>query len=155
MEVKAQLRNFRTSSQKIRLATHFVRGKSVAVAEAQLQFSPRGAAAPILKLLRSAIANAEKNHQLSRANLFVKDIVITEGSTLKRFRPRAFGRAATIRKRTAHVMMVLAERQPIAKAAKKVEAAVKTDPAAPVVEAKPAKAVKAATKSKKKSASDT
>lgn len=146
MEVKAQLRNFRTSSQKIRLATHFVRGKSVAVAEAQLQFSPRGAAAPILKLLRSAIANAEKNHQLEKANLFVKDIVITEGATLKRFRPRAFGRAATIRKRTAHVTMVLAERP--------VKGKTSTKAAAPAIEPTPAKVEQAAAKpSKAKSSS--
>ncbi|MFA6198481.1 MAG: 50S ribosomal protein L22 [Patescibacteria group bacterium] len=110
MEVTANLYHYRSSSLKVRLATQFVRGLPVAKAQAQLQFSPRAAAKPILKLLNSAIANAEHNHKMSTEGLYIKELLVTEGATLKRFRPRAFGRAGTIRKRTVHVTLVLADR---------------------------------------------
>ncbi|MDO8435528.1 MAG: 50S ribosomal protein L22 [bacterium] len=110
MEVKAYLRNLRMSPVKVRLMVNVVRGLSANDAQVQLQFSKRHAALPILKLLNSAIANAEHNFKLGVKDLYIKTIAVDGGATLKRWRPRAFGRAAPIRKRTAHVSIVLDQR---------------------------------------------
>jgi large subunit ribosomal protein L22 len=124
MNVTANLYHFHSSSQKIRLATQFVRGLPVAKAQAQLQFSPRAGAKPVLKLLNSAIANAEHNHKLSADTLFIKELTINEGATLKRFRPRAFGRAGTIRKRTSHIKIVLSDQNKTKKVNSKLKKAI-------------------------------
>ena len=110
MEVTAKARFIRMSPRKVRLVADLIRGLDVDKAEVQLNFSVKAAARPVLKLLRSAIANAEHNHKLEHDNLFVKVITVDGGPMLKRWRARAFGRAAPIRKRTSHINIVLSER---------------------------------------------
>lgn len=110
MEVKAAARFIRMSPRKVRLVAGLVRGMGVAEASIQLGFYRKEAAKPILKLLRSAVANAEHNFKLSRDKLFIKTLTVDGGPTVKRFRPRAFGRAAQIKKRTSHINIILSER---------------------------------------------
>lgn len=100
------------SPRKVRLVVDAVRGLPVAAAETRLQFLPKLAAEPVLKLLRSAIANAEHNFHLKKEDLVIKTLVVDQGPTIKRSRPRAFGRAAPIRKRTSHITLVLADEKP-------------------------------------------
>jgi large subunit ribosomal protein L22 len=99
------------SPRKVRLVVDAVRGLPVAAAETRLQFLPKLAAEPVLKLLRSAIANAEHNFHLNKEDLVIKTIVADQGPTIKRSRPRAFGRAAPIRKRTTHISLTLATKE--------------------------------------------
>lgn len=110
MEVTAKLRHFRTSPRKSRLVADTIRGLDVEIAQNELSFLNKRVAKPILKLLQSAIANAENNFQLKRNNLFIKEIRVDEGPVLKRWKPRAFGRAAQIKKRTSHITIILGER---------------------------------------------
>lgn len=107
MEVRAHLRFLRISPRKVRLVIGLVRGMPVEQAVDQLTVLPKRASLPVLKLLNSAIANAEHNFKLERKNLRIKSIVANEGPKLKRFQPRAFGRAAEILKRMTHVTIVL------------------------------------------------
>ncbi len=109
MDVKASARYIHQSPRKIRLVIDTIRGKRVASALEQLQFVNKAAALPVLKLLRSAVANAEHNFQLKPEALYVKSIVADGGPVLHRFRARAFGRAAPIRKRSAHISVVLSD----------------------------------------------
>ncbi len=95
--------------RKVRLVVDLVRGLPVADADTRLMFVCKAAARPVLKLLRSAIANAEHNFTLDRSTLWVKTIAADSGVTLKRSRPRARGSAAPIRKRTTHVTIVLSD----------------------------------------------
>ena len=85
-------------------------GKNVTDAMGVLRYTPRGAVPPLEKLLRSAIANAEQKPEIDTESLYVKSIVVNEGPTLRRYQPRAMGRATRIRKRTSHVELVLDER---------------------------------------------
>lgn len=101
----------RVSARKLRLVADMVRGKKLAEARSILAFSPRAGARIIDKTIASAAANAENNHDLSSDELFVRTIFVNEGPTLKRFRPRAMGRAYRIRKRTCHLTVELAERK--------------------------------------------
>ena len=110
MQVSAKLKNLRSSSRKTRLGADMIRGKDVAFAKTQLQFSNKKTSSDLLCLLNSAIANAKNNFQLDEQNLFVEKIVVEEGTTLKRWRPRAMGRAGAIRKRTCSVIITLNER---------------------------------------------
>ena len=112
MEVQATLRHLRTSPKKVRLVADVIRGKKVAAAQSQLLHLNKGASQPMLKLLNSALANAEHNLSLAKDNLFVKEVRVDEGATLKRWMPRAHGRATTIRKRMSHVQLVLGEINP-------------------------------------------
>lgn len=98
--------------RKVRSVVDLIRRLKVEDAEYQLQYMSRDAALPILKLLKSAIANAENNNKLKKENLFVKSVFVDQGPVLKRYRPRAFGRAAEIRKRSAHITLVLDEVTP-------------------------------------------
>ncbi len=107
MEVRAHLRFLRIAPRKVRLVIGLVRGMPVEQAVDQLSVLPKRASLPVLKLLNSAIANAEHNFKLERKDLRIKSIVANEGPKLKRFRPRAFGRAAEILKRMTHVTIVL------------------------------------------------
>lgn len=109
MDIKASLNNFRTSPRKVRLVAGLVRGKQVDQALAQLQFSLKGSALPISKLLKSAVANAVNNYELSADNLYIKEIKVDEGPTMKRWMPKAHGRATPLRKRTSHVSVTLGE----------------------------------------------
>ena len=109
MQVRAQYRFLRSSPQKVRQVVDLIRGQQVDKALAVLKYTPRAAAREILKTLESAIANAENNYMLSREDLYVESAAVDEGPRLKRFRPRARGRADRILKRTCHVTVVLNE----------------------------------------------
>jgi ribosomal protein L22 len=88
-----------------------IRGKSIGEARAILQHTPRAAAVDVLKLLESAVANAENNHELVADDLVVRKAYVDEGPTLKRYRPRALGRATRIRKRTSHMTIQLSPKE--------------------------------------------
>jgi len=110
MEAKAVLKYLRVSPRKARLVADLVRGKTAQYAMDALKFTNRAASAPIRKLIESAVANAENNHGLDADILWVKELTVDPGPTLKRFMPRAQGRAYMVRKRTSHVSVVLAEK---------------------------------------------
>lgn len=105
--VRAQARYVRTSARKARLVSDHLRGRSVQEARAILAYAPREVARDWSKLLDSAVANAENNHELLEDDLIVRDAYADEGPTIKRFRPRAMGRATSIRKRTSHLTITL------------------------------------------------
>jgi ribosomal protein L22 len=105
--VRAQAKYVRSSPRKARLVVDHIRGKSVEEARAILAHTPRAAAVPVLKVLESAIANAEHNHELLPEELRIHQVMVDEGPTIKRFRPRALGRATKIRKRTSHITVNL------------------------------------------------
>ncbi len=128
METRATIKHLRISARKVRLAADFIKGLDVIEAREQLRFSTKSINRPILKLLNSAIANGEKNHEMDKNNLYIKDVIINEGATLKRFQPRAFGRAGTIRKRSSHVTLVLAEKKPRQIKKKPAKKTKKTEP---------------------------
>jgi large subunit ribosomal protein L22 len=107
--VQASARYVRTSARKARLVADLVRGKSVADAQAILAYSTRAAALPVRKVLQSAIANADHNHGLDPRELALVRVTVDEGPTIKRYRPRAKGRATPIMKRTCHITIGLAE----------------------------------------------
>jgi large subunit ribosomal protein L22 len=112
MEVKARIKNLRIAPKKVRLVVDLVRGKKTHVALQQLRFLNKKSAGPISELIKSAIANAEHNFSLDKDNLMIKEIQVNQGMTLKRYMPRAFGRASMIRKKWSHVDLVLAEINP-------------------------------------------
>lgn len=153
MDVHASLRFLRMSPRKVRLVINTVRGLSVRAAETRLSFLEKGASEPVLKLLRSAMANAEHNFHLDKESLFVKSITADGGPTIKRSRPRAFGRSAVIRKRTTHIMLVLGSKDGSAPAASaaKAESGVESAPA-PAAPKKRAPAAKKTTAPKKAAA---
>jgi ribosomal protein L22 len=105
--VRASSRYVRVAPRKARLIADQVRGLQIDRARALLQFSPRGAAQDIGKLIESAAANAENNHDLVADEMRVAEITVDEGPTLRRFRPRALGRATPINKRTSHIAVAL------------------------------------------------
>jgi ribosomal protein L22 len=105
--VKASARYVRIAPRKARLIADQVRGMHIESARALLQFSPRGAAHPIHKLINSAAANAENNHDLIGDEMRIASITVDEGPTLRRYRPRAMGRATPINKRTSHIRVAL------------------------------------------------
>jgi ribosomal protein L22 len=109
--VQAQAKYVRSSARKARLVMDHVRGKPVSDARALLRHSPRGIARDLERLLASAVANAENNHDLVGDDLYVKEIYADEGPTLRRFRPRAQGRATRIRKRTSHLTVALSTKE--------------------------------------------
>lgn len=108
-EARAVAKYVRMSPSKAQQVITLIRGRAATEAESILAFSAKGASEPVGKLLKSAIANAEKNHSLKRDDLFVAEAYANQGPTLKRFRPRAQGRASKIRKRTSHITIVLRE----------------------------------------------
>jgi large subunit ribosomal protein L22 len=105
--VRASARYVRIAPRKARLIADQVRGMHIEKARALLQFSPRGAAHDIQKLIDSAAANAENNHDLIGDEMRISSITVDEGPTLRRFRPRALGRATPINKRTSHIAVAL------------------------------------------------
>lgn len=123
MEIRAHAKFIRMSPRKVKLVADLIRGLDVNSAEVQLRFTLKAASEPMLKLLKSAVANAENNFNLKKENLFVKTIFVNEGPMLKRFRPRAFGRAGLILKRMCHITIILDEAVPSSekKAIKKEE----------------------------------
>jgi ribosomal protein L22 len=145
----------RTSARKARLVGVHIRGKSVPEARAVLAFTPRAAARDWSKVLESAIANAEHNHELIGDEMKVLEAYADEGPTLKRFRPRAMGRATRIRKRTSHLTICLTPAETLAtpkpkRAAK--DAAGKKAPATKEPAAKPEAETKPETEAKPKAA---
>ncbi|SET57311.1 LSU ribosomal protein L22P [Natronincola peptidivorans] len=110
MEARAIVRFVRIAPRKAQQVVDLVRGKKVDEALAILKYTPRAAAPIVEKLVKSALANAENNYNMDRENLFVSEIYANQGPTMKRFRPRAMGRATTIRKRTSHIGVVLKEK---------------------------------------------
>ncbi len=109
MEVKAKAKYLRMSPRKVRLVVDVVRGLTVVNALDQLNHINKKAAKPLAKLISSAIANADHNHEIKEDNLYIKNIKVDEGPTFHRWMPRAQGRATPVRKRTSHIDLVLAE----------------------------------------------
>ncbi|MCJ7593234.1 MAG: 50S ribosomal protein L22 [Desulfobacterales bacterium] len=109
MEARAAAKYVRFSPRKARLIMDEIRGKKVEEALRLLSFSPKKGAFILKKLISSAVANAEANSEIDVDNLFVKRIFADEGPTMKRFMPRAMGRATKIRKRTSHLTVILDE----------------------------------------------
>ena len=108
-EARAELKYARISARKVKIVADLIRGKNVDEALAIVKFTPKASSEIIEKLLKSAIANAENNHYMNRANLFISEIYANQGPTLKRIRPAAKGSAVRIRKRTSHITIVLRE----------------------------------------------
>jgi large subunit ribosomal protein L22 len=111
MPATAKLSMFRSTPRKTRLVADLIRGKNVAEAEAILKFTDRRTSKPILKLLQSAKANAVNNHEMFEDTLFVSKIMVNEGPRIKRYLPRARGRADMLMKRTCHIEVTLDERE--------------------------------------------
>jgi ribosomal protein L22 len=111
VEVRAQAKYVRSSARKARLVCDHIRGKTVEEARAILAHTPRAVARDWSNLLESAVANAEHNHELVGEDLYIKAVRADEGPTIKRYRPRALGRATRIRKRTSHLTILLTPKQ--------------------------------------------
>ncbi|GGF35223.1 MULTISPECIES: 50S ribosomal protein L22 [Halobacillus] len=111
MQAKAVAKTVRIAPRKARLVIDLIRGKNVGDAIATLRLTQRGASPVIEKVLKSAIANAEHNYEMDPDNLYVSEAFVNEGVTLKRFRPRAMGRASQINKRTSHITVVVSEKK--------------------------------------------
>ncbi|RXJ03044.1 50S ribosomal protein L22 [Anaerobacillus alkaliphilus] len=111
MQAKAVAKQVRIAARKVRLVVDLIRGKQVGEAVAILRHTPKAASPVVEKLLNSAIANAEHNYEMDVNNLVVSEVFVDEGATLKRFRPRAMGRASRINKRTSHITIVVSEKK--------------------------------------------
>lgn len=111
LEAKAHLRYVRISPRKARLVVDMIRGMDTTQAKAVLNFVPKKAAGIVKKLLDSAISNAVENHGMKEENLYISKIYIDQGPTLKRWRPRARGRADRILKRTSHITIYVSQRE--------------------------------------------
>ncbi|QFT87194.1 50S ribosomal protein L22 [Bacillus sp. THAF10] len=111
MQAKAVARTVRIAPRKARLVMDLIRGKQVGEAVAILKLTPKSASPIIEKVLKSAIANAEHNFEMDANSLLVTEAYVNEGPTLKRFRPRAMGRASQINKRTSHITIVVSEKK--------------------------------------------
>lgn len=109
-QTRARVKHIRIAPRKVRLVVDLIRGKRIPEALAILRLTPRGASPVVEKVLKSAIANAQNNHNMDVDRLFVKEIFVDPGPTLKRFHPRAQGRAYSIMKRTSHITVVVAEK---------------------------------------------
>ena len=110
MEARAIAKYVRMSPMKVGVVLDLIRGKNVNEAFAILQYTPKDAAVVINKVLKSAVANAENNHDLNVENLYVAETFVGAGPTLKRFRPKVHGKAVRINKRTSHITVVVKER---------------------------------------------
>lgn len=109
--INASLRNYRISPRKVRLVANLIRGKKVSDAESILAFTVKKAKNPLGDLLHSAIANAKNNFNLDKDSLYIKEIMVNQGYVLRRSMPVSHGSAHPIKKRTSHVMLVLAEKE--------------------------------------------
>ncbi|AIC92659.1 MULTISPECIES: 50S ribosomal protein L22 [Bacillaceae] len=110
-QAKAVAKQVRIAPRKVRLVIDLIRGKQVGEAIAILKHTPKSASPVVEKLLNSAIANAEHNYEMEPNNLVISEAFVDEGVTLKRFRPRAQGRASRINKRTSHITLVVSEKK--------------------------------------------
>jgi large subunit ribosomal protein L22 len=115
VRVKAVAKHVRVSPYKARQIANLVRGKDLEEARYITTFSPQSAARLVGKVLESAVANAEQNNSLNADDLMVVNCLVDEGPTLKRWRPRAYGRATRIRKRTSHITVIVGEREELEK----------------------------------------
>jgi len=121
MQVKTSLNYLRMSPRKVRLIADLIRGMEIIEAENQLKFTTKKAGRPILKLLNSAVANASHNFSIKKDDLYISKIQVNEGPPLKRWTPRAMGRATPIIKRTSHIDMILETKKRIKAKKKKKE----------------------------------
>ena len=110
MESRASLKHARISARKVKIVIDLIRGKDVQEALAILKFTPKAASPLVEKLVKSAIANAENNHNMDAGKLYIAEIYANQGATMKRIRAATQGRANRIRKRTSHIEVVLKER---------------------------------------------
>ena len=110
MEARAQLSYARIAPRKVQIVCDLIRGKDVTTAMAILQQTPTAASELLAKILKSAVANAENNHEMDPEKLYVSETYANPGPIIKRFRPRAQGRAHRINKRTSHITVVVKER---------------------------------------------
>ena len=110
MQAKAHARYVRIAPRKVKLVIDLIRGKEVGEAISILRHTPKAASPVVEKLLNSAIANAEHNYSMNVNNLVIKEAYVNQGPTMKRFRPRAQGRATRINKRTSHITLVVSEK---------------------------------------------
>ncbi len=124
MEIKAKVKNLRMSVRKVRLVADLIRKMPVDQALNQLKFTQKKASLPVYKLIKTALADAEHNFSLDKNNLKIKEIKVDEGITMKRWMPRAFGRATEIRKRSCQISLILTE---IVDSGKKESRKVKAD----------------------------
>ena len=111
MEATAKAKYIRISPRKVQIVCELIKGKDAKYAEAILRSTPKAASEPLLKLLKSACANAENNYEMDPDSLVVTECVATAGPILKRGQPRAHGRMYRINKRTSHIMIAVAERE--------------------------------------------
>ena len=111
MESRASLKHARISARKVKIVIDLIRGKDVQEALAILKFTPKAASPLVEKLVKSAIANAENNHNMDADKLYIAEIYANQGATMKRIRAATQGRANRIRKRTSHIEVVLKERE--------------------------------------------
>ncbi|MGI5971203.1 MAG: 50S ribosomal protein L22 [Oscillospiraceae bacterium] len=111
MEARAQLNYCRIAPRKVKIVCDMIRGKDVKTAAALLENTPKAASEPMIKLLKSACANAENNHSMDPEKLYVSETYANPGPILKRIRPRAQGRAFRINKRTSHITIVVREKE--------------------------------------------
>ena len=110
IEARAKLSSARISARKVKIVIDLIRGKNVREALAILKYTPKAASPLVEKLLKSAMANAENNHNMDVSKLYVAEIFANQGATMKRIRAATQGRANRIRKRTSHIEIVLRER---------------------------------------------
>lgn len=110
-QVKATARTVRIAPRKVRLVVDLIRGKKIGEAVAILRHTPKAVSPVVEKVLKSAVANAEHNYELDVDNLVISEVFVDEGPTMKRFRPRAQGRASAINKRTSHITVVVSEQK--------------------------------------------
>ena len=111
MEAKAYLRYIRISPRKVQIVCDLIRGKDVNTAMAILMQTPKAASEPLVKLLKSAVANAENNFNMDKNLLYVAEALVCPGPIMKRIRPRAQGRAFRVLKRSSHITLVLKEKE--------------------------------------------
>lgn len=111
MEARAVAKYIRISPRKVRQVVDLIRGKNVGEALAILQYTPKRASSVVAKVVKSAAANAENNYQMDKDSLYIKACYVDQGPTLKRYQPRAMGRADLLRRRTSHITVVVAEKE--------------------------------------------
>ena len=111
MEARAELKYLRISPRKVSIVLDLIRNKPVNLAMAILKHTPKAACEDLIKLLKSAMANAENNHNMDVSKLYVSECFVCQGPTLKRIRPRAQGRAFRINKKTSHITLKLREKE--------------------------------------------
>jgi large subunit ribosomal protein L22 len=113
LEARAKARYVRIAPRKVRIVLDLIRGKQVAEALTILKFTPKAASNPLKKLLNSAAANAENNFDMNRDALYISECYADQGPIIKRYRPRAQGRATSIHKKTSHITIILKEKEVI------------------------------------------